>query len=268
MRDFLRQFLLYSRSERRAVIALVVLIVIVLLIPKVHRFYIAKPQILPDTLYKEFTKIERPIDTSEIETDSASRREQDRGSSGKVLFFFDPNTANIDTWLRLGLSKKQAESIEKYKATGARFHKPDDLRRIYVLSDEMKDRLVPYVSIGSATTASMPSYPHKNSANSSYAIEVNTADSAAFETLYGIGPYRASKIIHYRTLLGGFYSIDQVSETPKLPDSVYRQIKPHLKVDPSRVIKININTADYETLKKHPYIHGKIANAIINYRKV
>jgi competence ComEA-like helix-hairpin-helix protein len=34
------------------------------------------------------------------------------------------------------------------------------------------------------------------------------------------------------------------------------------------VTRIDINNADYETLRKHPYIHAKIAHAIIGYRSM
>ena len=43
MRDFLRQFFLYSRAERRGVIALVVLIVLVIIAPRLYHYYGSRP---------------------------------------------------------------------------------------------------------------------------------------------------------------------------------------------------------------------------------
>jgi competence ComEA-like helix-hairpin-helix protein len=177
------------------------------------------------------------------------------------MFYFDPNTITTDDWVRLGLSLKQAEVIEKYKSRGGKFRKPDDLRKIYVLSDDMKNKLVPYVKIKYA-----PDEIDKENAGPMYTIEINTADSAAFESLYGIGPYRAARIIKYRNQLGGFYKIEQIGETRGLPDSVFQMIRPQLKVDPKHITQIDINSADYMTLSKHPYIHKKLAAAIIDYR--
>ena len=122
----------------------------------------------------------------------------------------------------------------------------------------MKDRLVPYVRISGTEAADDPMQ--------NVSIEVNAADSAAFEELYGIGPYRAARIVKYRTQLGGFYSIDQIAEVHGLPDSVFRSIRPHLKVNPALISSIDLNEADYELLQKHPYIHAKIAHAIMGYR--
>lgn len=246
MRDFLRQFLLYSRSERRAVVALAVLIIIVVLIPKAFHYYTAIPKVtLADSsLIGEITLLNKVDTIQEDEIDTSRSK----------LFQFDPNIIGVADWVKLGLTEKQAAVIEKYKSKGGRFRKPDDLRKIYVISDEMKDRLVPYIHIGRD--------------ESFYYIEINTADSAAFEELDGIGPTYASHIIKYRNALGGFCRVDQVGETHGISDSTYQHIKLHLTVNPALVTRIDINEADYETLRRHPYIHAKIAHAIIGYRNM
>ena len=256
MRDFLRQFLLYSRSERRAVVALVVLIVITLIIPGVYRFYIVKPNraFIDNTIVKDLAvRNDSPADTNASNTRATNTR-----ASG--LFYFDPNTISINEWKKLGLTEKQASSIEKYKTKGGRFKSADDLRRMYVLSDEMKDRLVPYVKINGVN--------NNLTAKGTYSIEINTADSSAFEALYGIGPVLSSRIIKYRKSLGGFSSIDQIADVHGLSDSTFQLIRSHLTANPTLIIRIDVNSADYEVLQKHPYIRAKIAHAIIGYRSV
>ena len=44
------------------------------------------------------------------------------------------------------------------------------------------------------------------------AIDINTADSAAWVALNGIGPGFAKRIMTYREKLGGFYQVDQLKE--------------------------------------------------------
>lgn len=70
-----------------------------------------------------------------------------------------------------------------------------------------------------ATTTETPAAPKeeykKASASFSYKpffIDVNKADSAGFEKLYGIGPKLASRIVKYREWLGGFTHVEQVKE--------------------------------------------------------
>ena len=43
-------------------------------------------------------------------------------------------------------------------------------------------------------------------------VELNTADSAMLDAVRGIGPYYAKKILRYRELLGGYYSVEQLKE--------------------------------------------------------
>ena len=261
MRSFLRQFMLYSRQERRAVVTLVILIVLVLISPRVYHFYFQKDQ----TNYQDSASDKSLIALQNLSDEDSTIQNKDsvkRSGLGTELFNFDPNTISISDWQRLGLTEKQADVIEKYRLKGGKFRSPDDLRKIFVISDEMKDRLVPYVKINNNGLS------NKKNAKSFYSIEINTADSAAFEALYGIGPSLSGRIVRFRRLLGGFDRVEQVGETYGVSDSTFQQIKPHLRVDPALVTKIDINTAEYETLRKHPYIHAKIAKAIIKYREM
>jgi competence ComEA-like helix-hairpin-helix protein len=104
----------------------------------------------------------------------------------------------------------------------------------------------------------------KNQANNF--IDVNSADTAAFIALPGIGSKLASRIINFRDKLGGFYSIDQIGEIYGLPDSTFQKIKPYLKLEKIELKKININTATKDEMKSHPYIKWALANAIVEYR--
>lgn len=257
MRDFIRQFLLYTTSERRAIVVLCVLILIAYLVPVVYRRYEAIPT---PTARDSSTAADIALFEKEYDMDSTAT--QALPNAGKVvLFTFDPNTIGIEDWLRLGLTEKQAAVIEKYKSKGGRFHKPEDIKKIYVLSDELKARLLPYIQIAKEEYKDIPIEKEKE-----LIIDINTADSTAFEELKGIGPYRASKIVKYRELLGGYSDVAQVAEVYGLPDSVYQSILPHLTISPVTLHQINVNEADYETLKKHPYIKSKIAHAIIQWR--
>jgi len=194
------------------------------------------------------------------------------------LFYFDPNTISGSGWKRLGLRDKTIQTIEKYLNKGGHFYKPDDLQKIYGLHKDEFERLAPYVKIEASTSKSKEkeelvsikskdeTQPSKTSVSRYTAIDINTADTSAFISLPGIGSKLASRIVTFRDKLGGFYSIEQVSETYGLPDSTFQKIKQYLKLDNSSVKKININTATLDEMKAHPYIKFSIANPIVAYR--
>ena len=112
----------------------------------------------------------------------------------------------------------------------------------------------------------MPEYFIKHTAKIFAETDVNLSDSITWSKLPGIGEKLASRIIHFREKLGGFYRIDQVSETYGLPDTTFQKIKPYLKIHSVSLRQININTATKEILVSHPYIRWQTARSIINYR--
>jgi competence protein ComEA len=184
------------------------------------------------------------------------------------LFLFDPNTLDAAGWKKLGLPERTVRTILNYRNKGGKFRTVADLQKMYSLNPADFERLQPYVQI----EAPPPFYkterpPVKYVKAPPVIIDVNLADTSAFIALPGIGSKLASRIVNFRNKLGGFYSVEQVGETFGLPDSTFQVIKPRLQCAPKAVEKININTADANTLKQHPYIRWNVANAIVQYRQ-
>ena len=87
-------------------------------------------------------------------------------------------------------------------------------------------------------------------------------------SLNGIGPAFASRIIRYREKLGGFYSKDQLKEVYGITDSLYQNLIPFIDIENNIPFRfIHLNTDTFGNLSSHPYIRGKIASLICNYRK-
>ncbi|MGY3215447.1 ComEA family DNA-binding protein [Mucilaginibacter sp. HD30] len=97
-------------------------------------------------------------------------------------------------------------------------------------------------------------------------VDVNTADSAALTHIHGIGPSFARRIVAYRKKLGGFINKDQLKEVYGLDSEKYAEINNEVRIEPSGVKKLAINTIDFETLRHFPYLSYKQANAVIQYR--
>jgi competence ComEA-like helix-hairpin-helix protein len=52
-----------------------------------------------------------------------------------------------------------------------------------------------------------------------------------------------------------------------LPDSVFQQIRPWLRLGATQLRKINLNTASVADLDAHPYISKRQAELIVAYRE-
>lgn len=97
-------------------------------------------------------------------------------------------------------------------------------------------------------------------------IEINTADSAQWESLPMIGGYMAAQIVQYRTNLGGFHRIYQLLEIHHFQESTFEQIKHRLTCN-GQINRLDVNTATVEALGNHPYISFTEAKRLVNYRK-
>ena len=159
-------------------------------------------------------------------------------------FRFNPNTVSLEDLMRLGFSEKQAQSVINYREKGGRFRRPADFAKSYVVADSVFERLEPFISI-----------PR---------IDINKADSAAFETLPGIGPYFASKMVSYRTSLGGYSHPEQLLEIYHFDREKYDGLKDLITCSPPTPYPIW--TLSERELARHPYISRDEAHSIVLYR--
>lgn len=113
---------------------------------------------------------------------------------------------------------------------------------------------------------SPPDFTRNREERRALTVELNGADTLELQDLYGIGPYFARAIVKYRNRLGGYVHKEQLMEVYGMTDDRYQAIAQHITIDTANIHKININTADYATLKRHPYIDNYQARAIIKLR--
>jgi competence ComEA-like helix-hairpin-helix protein len=98
------------------------------------------------------------------------------------------------------------------------------------------------------------------------AIDINTADSAAWVALNGIGPGFAKRIITYREKLGGFYQVDQLKEVYGLDSLWVKENKALLKVGAGVYRFLAINQVEWKDFK-HPYLPYGQSKVVLAYRK-
>ena len=190
--------------------------------------------------------------------------------SGKINPFpFNPDRLPRDQWLKLGLSEKQVDVILKYELKGGKFRRKEDLKKMYVISEQEYKILEPFIEIPADSSSTGTIKPDQENAEiipEKKSVEINTADSAEWVMLPGIRPSIASRIIKYRDKLGGFYSADQLTEVYGMDSVKLNRIKPYLAVDEKRIRKIRINAVEFKELMKHPYFNYATTKAIFEQK--
>lgn len=192
----------------------------------------------------------------------------------KAAFLFDPNTADSTQLLALGFAPWQVRNIYKYRARGGRFHRKEDIRKIYGMTGELADHLLPLVRIapkyqylenekGDSTKSRPSRYPDRKFREKTL-VDLNHADTALLKRIPGIGDGYARMIVRYRERLGGFASVEQLKEIAQLPDSLHGWFKIGT---PAPLRKIHINRASLSQLKQHPYLNFYQCRVILEHRR-
>lgn len=195
----------------------------------------------------------------------------------RKLSAFDPNTADSTLLLSLGLQPWQVRSIYRYRAKGGIYRQPSDFARLYGLTVKQYKELLPYIHISDEYKPAAEVYGRTDAVRSGrdtlrYPVKLqpgqyvtlDDADTASLRKVPGIGRYYASRIVRYRSDLGGYVSVAQLSEIEGIPEAAL----PYFKVTGGAVRKLNLNRLTLNELKHHPYINFYQARRIIDYRRL
>jgi competence protein ComEA len=246
----IRNWFGFTRRERRASFILFILIITITFL----RISIPEKNI---TLEDVTDSISHCRESSEI-TGGETKTDVQR-------FTFDPNTASYDTLVKLGLASKEARTLIKYRNKGGKFRNSSDIKKIYGIDDAKVANLIPLVILAGDTMAKAKNTSYRQKRPM---LDINSCDSASLVRLPGIGPVLSARIIKYRHLLGGFATVNQLTEVYGLNAETYDLIKGKVFVDSLAVIRININTAGYKELSHILYFEKYEVTAILKYREL
>jgi competence ComEA-like helix-hairpin-helix protein len=187
---------------------------------------------------------------------------------------FDPNTADSSTLVHLGFKPWQAKNMIKYRAAGGRYRKPEDLKKLYGMTDSMYQALTPYIYIAREEVDSVAvdslrkdSLPRWKEENKDTILNLRTADTVELKMIHGIGSYRARQIVRYREQLGGFVSVEQVLEAKGMENVDADSLLAHFWIDSVKIEPMNVNSVGVQRLSRHPYLRFEQAQAIYELRR-
>ena len=97
-------------------------------------------------------------------------------------------------------------------------------------------------------------------------VELNSADSTTLRRVPGIGPVFASRIVRFRSLLGGFYTVSQLREVYGIDEERYRSLAPWFRVDTAGIVPLRVNQLSYKQLASHPYLSKAQVRSLCSLR--
>ncbi len=238
-----RDFFYFSKGERSGLIILLCLIAVagILLIlnnrPESARSSATEQVIIDDRLTD---KTEAPINKSSGTQSSSTSSSRQSSPSEKALSDSSSNTL-------AGLSQAKEDKNMNSKSENTNESVSERVKRL--------------------TSHSRPSYPRSEKFSEATVVELNTADTTILKKIPGIGSAFAKRIVNYRNLLGGYYSVTQLSEVYGIDEERYNALKPWFTADPSLVSKLDVNHLSQDSLRRHPYINYGQSKVITQLRR-
>lgn len=228
MQNWWRRYFSFNNGERRAIITIVLSTLVIVAGMNAYRYFTVK-QHTPapynsnvDAFVTAYNAAagEEPAQAQPQYTSRYTDTANAKPSTPVTLFKFDPNTIGVKEWMKLGFSEKQANSIEKYKANGGSFRKIEDMKKLYVVSDDDYNRIAPYVEIKEGAVAV---------ASTTKQLDLNKADSASLEALPGIGALLTHRIIEKRQK-AKYKSVEELRDIKGMSEENYLKVAPHLRI--------------------------------------
>ncbi len=264
----IKDYFYFTKSQRNGIIILIIILVIIV----GANIYIEQLKEYPkkdidDTYQNDINKFLASLKEIDNKHQNSYKNKKHKSFEPKywrykepVYFDFDPNTLDSTGFSSLGLKNWMIKNILKFRARGGKFHKSEDFKNVYGLSDKKFKELEAYIKI-----AELPKQ-NKLPINIE-TIELNHADSTELCKIDGIYPKLAKRIINYRNKLGGFISTNQLSEVWGIKTYQIENLINSCTIDTLQISKLPINKLSVDGLRTHPYINFYQAKAIYEHRK-
>jgi DNA uptake protein ComE-like DNA-binding protein len=257
MRWFLKEYLSFSRRERRTLLWVLIILIILLS----YRVYISNK--VADTFIIS--------EQQRQEIDSFINSFQENPENPKTAFFkeehveertelvpvyrdFNPNKVSRKDLLSMGLDEFVINNILAYRKAGGSFDTHEDLRKIYGMEKEVYETLLPYIDLPEKSNTEQNNEDADSLQKKILSVELNVAGFRELVKLEGLPPALAGRILKYRDLLGGFHYSGQLLEVYGLNDTILRNIESYITIDSSLIKQIPLQKASFSEMLRHPYL--------------
>ncbi len=271
-RQLLKEYFHLSKKDRRGIIALGALIFLVIVLV----FVVDGLQLKAESDFSEFKKaLQAWEEETSVETQQHS------------LFSFNPNTVSEKRIDSLQLPRFVKNNILNYRKAGGKFDNPEDVRKIYGMTDSIFAVIEKYIIIPEPEIEATRFHKKESGSSKPASIQIsgilnpNKADSLQLSE-FGLNAFQASNLLKYRQSGGSFSRPADLLKIYGIDSTFFLLIKNNILIEPEKQIIVNeperktdkteisieLNTADSLDLIKLPGIGSVFASRIIKYRQL
>ncbi|PKW29578.1 DNA uptake protein ComE-like DNA-binding protein [Flavobacterium lindanitolerans] len=194
-------------------------------------------------------------------------------SSKPEMYPFNPNFITDYKGYKLGMSTIEIDRLLEFRKANKYVNSAQEFQTVTKISDSLLNVISPYFKFpdwvknkkNDFSQEKQPAFKKEKIA----LIDINKATQEDLMKIYGIGPGLSERILKQKDLLGGFVSMEQMSDIWGLSPEVIEKLNVQFYVGSlTEIKKIKINDASVKELSQFPYFRYPVSKEIVTYRSM
>lgn len=223
---------------------------------------------------EKFSELEPYLILPENNGDSkSSRYNRVEKKSITVSRKFNPDLYNINDWVKMGFSERQAEAIVKYKNyLGGSFVSKEKFKECFIISEENYKKLSGFLILPEKTPASFNHHVKNSIVNTTKIyyrpFDPNLLDAEGWKSL-GFSDKQSQTIVNYRdrNLKGSFKNLEDIQKCFVISPEKFEEMKPFIRLNPKTVAN-RYNNARTETTQQEKTDFSKVDLNTITFKQL
>lgn len=192
------------------------------------------------------------------------------------IYPFNPNFITDYKGYKLGMSVREIDRLLVFRKENKYVNSSKEFQAVTKVSDSLLSEISPYFKFPDWVNKKKEFQEYKKYPNVAFAkkekifvIDINQATQEDLIKIYGIGEVIALRILKHKERLGGFVSMEQMTDVWGLSPEVIENLNSHFKILAlPDVKKIDINNASIKELSQFPYFNYQLAKQIVTFRSM
>lgn len=256
-KQILRDYFTLNKTERQGFAVLCILMLMALLL----NYLAGRIERQNDTPFPELTTVYEPMSTQQGKDAVLS------------LFPFDPNIITPDELSKFNLPGNIRTNLLRYRERGGVYKKPEDVRRLYGMSDSIFNVIEPFLVFNEPVNKQQVVYS-ESMPKVMYLFNPNTLPDSAFLEM-PLPPRIIRNLLSYRENGGRFRKKEDLKVIYGMDEATYTFLEPWIQIEAESVYAtgreevpdIDINRADSIDWIRLPGIGPVFASRILKYRE-
>ena len=256
----IKSYFRFSNNQRNGVFLFLSVIVII----QCAYFFVDFNSGTEDSMdNKEWLSLQSEIDSMK----------QDKLNFVPKIYPFNPNFITDYKGYKLGMSVQEIDRLLAFPKENKYVNSAQEFQAVTQVSDSLLHAMSPYFKfpdwVSNKKEYKKESFSAFAKKEKTVVIEINQATQEDLIKIYGIGEAISLRILSYKESLGGFVSMEQLTEVWGLSPEVIQKLNANFKItDISKIKKIDINNASIKELSLFPYFKYPISKNIVTFRSM